>query len=364
MVFLDNSHPPLQRFVACVRWKTIKYREQPDGGDGRSAWAVDDEGKTLTLAAIGRILHMELPQVSKACKEAEALGVVRREGKKIFLVGDCPAPDMGKVRRNVNCTDNLPPSLVREIEGWPAERKTDFYSKWELAVNHVNNIHANRVAEDRAEAIQLYDSILGHFGLERNHLPPRRTVKPIEIPQQLRLFLPRAAAPGGYLYKQPDRTDHKSPVRTNPSILMEERTERVSTNASSSSVAVQQLAAALRIDDDAATELWLECSELDATLTVAELVAMGQQKLRQTVRTVRNPTGLLLNALPKMVKAHQREKARQALKPHSEPYQHVITEEDRRNLEYEAASETAGEGQRAWAREELAKLDRARNVGE
>jgi len=363
LYFLDRDQPALQRVVAWVRSKTIRYQQQRNGGDGRSAWCVNSAGKALGLADMARELGMLPPNASRAWKEAEDLGLVRRDGRKLFLVGDVPKPAVGEQEGKCYLYRYLSPSLRRMVESWPEARQAEFKAVWEPAVKLADSIAANAIADARNVATDLFSTIHSHFGLPKTSAPKKPRPAVLEVPEQLNLFVKVGHFGSVQITSAAPRTEKKIAARTDNPILMDQRTDREPTKPSSSLLAVQQLAEALRIDDDAARELWAECSGIDEALTVEELVQLGQAKLRATVRTVRNPTGLLLNALPKMVKAHQREKAREALKPRApEPAPREPIESDRPTLE-EMATRSEDEGTRVWAREELAKLDSARNVG-
>jgi hypothetical protein len=301
LFFLDKGQPALQRFLAWVRSKTLRYREQRNGGDGRRAWCVDSRGKELHLADAARELGWPRPFATKVCKEAEKLRLVRREGRRIFLVGDVPAPDT----ENVICTDNilrfLPPRLNKIIESWPAEKRAEFAAVWIPATELSESLQARHMAEARNTVTRMYDTIFDHFGLPKKHLKQPAPPPPIEVPEQLNLFVKLAPFGSVHITSGPPRTDNGTAPRTDNRILMEQRIERDLTPSSSSLVAAQQLAAALRIDDDAAMMIWSRCTLANPAVSVDAIVVLAEWKARERKGRVGSWTGLLLTALPKMV---------------------------------------------------------------
>jgi hypothetical protein len=310
LFFLDKSQPALQRLLAWVRSKTIRFRPQKDGSDGRSPHCIDQFGKPLGLADMARDLDWTLPNASREWKKAEQLGLVRKDAKKLILVGQVRTLPQAKTRQNVICTDNLPLELIKVIKTWPKARQREFHDVWEPAVKLGLAIQAAKVAEARITTAEVEDTILSHFGLERKHLPRRSELKLPELPPQLRHFVQITSNGAVQITTKTIRTDNVFAASTDNQVLIDQRNPRVSTVEPSSSVEVAELAALLALDDDAASRLWQDCRKTNPEISVDEIAILARMKWKQVGSRIQNWVGLTLKAVPPMCRGKLYEHAR------------------------------------------------------
>lgn len=236
LFFLDATQPALQRLLAWVRSKTIRHRPRGDGSDGRSAFAVDDKGKALGLSDLARELRWKLPNASREWAAAEKLGLVRRDGRKLFLVGEVRKPTMANKRRIVICTDNLPKSILRQVKQWSEDLQQEFYAMYSAALEFGAALQAHQIARARFSSAEVEDTILARFGLARTHRPDRRELSPLKVPEQLSLFVDVDGSGAVQITLGAPGTDNKNAARTDNPILMEQRKTRGDTSASSTAV--------------------------------------------------------------------------------------------------------------------------------
>lgn len=311
LFFLDPTQPPLQQLLAWVRSKTIRFRHGAGPGNGRSPFAIDDNGVALGLADMARELNWKLPNASREWKKAEKLGLVRKEGKKLFLVGKVPKPKMGKRRRNVICTDNLPQSIQREIRTWSEARQLEFYAIWQAGVEFGAALENHEMTKARNSTSGLKDTILSHFGLERKHRTDRKAMVPLHVPEQLNLFVQITSNHAVQITKGDAVPITKGDVVPITSSLLSSEKTTESGETSSSSDDAKALATELQIDDDAATRLLTDCRERNPEITPHEIAILCGMKLSQLGKTVKNGVGVFITAVPKMatgttyMKAHQ-----------------------------------------------------------
>lgn len=314
LFFLDPTQPAQQRLLAWVRSKTIRFRPQDDGSDGRSAFAVNDKGKTLGIADMARELGWKLPNASREWSMAEKVGLVRREGKKLYLNGNVPRLQKGKTGRNVICTDNLPKSIRKVIEGWPEARRLEFYAVWEPARKLDHALQAHQIAKARMSATEVYDTILDQFGLARKHPPKPAEFAPPTVPEQLSLFIQMQPDGGVQITIPRGGTDNKIAVSTDNPILMPTEKSHRGMGSVVVTSPTATLGKLLELDDDAAKRLWTECSRKEPTITPSQIVYLAAMKQRQLKGKESNRVGLLLTAVPRMCAGATLETARSEVK--------------------------------------------------
>lgn len=197
LFFLDEDQPPLQRLLAWVRSKTIRYRYQQNGrGDGRSPFCVNDKGKTLGLADLARDLGWPLANASHHWKDAETLGLVRREEKRLLLCGEVPQIDRSQPKTEVVCTNNLDPATLLKIQGWPKSRQAEFFALWQPAQEFRAKLAAQAIAQARDTCDGIDDSIRRRFELDKKRMEKRRPAEPVAVPLPLIEFVQTTSIDG------------------------------------------------------------------------------------------------------------------------------------------------------------------------
>jgi hypothetical protein len=367
----------MHQVVAWVRWRCVRYRKLPDGAtavegrrpDGRSPYAVDETGKPLGIADMARDLGWDLSNAIKYWDEAESHHLVRKDGRlQLCLEGNVPAAKKAPVEGNGHhptredelCTYHLDKPSVLQAKELPEPEYAEFLNLWKAADEHEQAWIAADIAEIRAKMSRVKDAIK-----RRKNLPVRRLEtarKPVpQMPQILLDFVQttddeqsvQSGVQTGTVQSENGnaQTSDRRSVREAPSLLSGEPNRTITPAAAT--IEVRSISEALEIDAAAAASILEETRKVEPSITVAEIVELGQQKLRQirTQRmkgTVTSWVGILKTSIPQMAIGGPLIAARRAIREaqEQEAYQRSIDEASAQYLA-EASDETTPAGRQA-----------------
>jgi len=290
----------MQRLLAWVRAHTLRFRPGVGRDSGRCPYCIDDNGRELSLVDMANDLGWRLPNASREWKSAELQGLVRRQGKRLYLVGEVPKMARANNTGNVICTDNVSPFIQHILKGWPKLHRNAFLKVWEPAVELGNRLIAHQLATARDVVAEMQDRILTEYGVERKHLPKRRAVAAVDIPELLKPFVAGLAAAPRLSVQTPDCTDNKSRSEQITSSLLNRETPEKRAQPSSSSLEVLELTRTFLFDDAAARQLLAAARQHNPNITVPELVLLCKRKYEQVRGSARNVHALLISSVPKM----------------------------------------------------------------
>lgn len=256
--FLGKAESPLQRLLAIVRAKTL-------GRGHRSPYCVDDAGKELRQADLRRELGMEWGNFRRAMTEAVARGLIRVGGAepgnnrsthnsrhlhRVFLCAT--VPESVGYRENTDFSTSLyrlvtlTPAVRKIVGGWSAEAQQRFYASLEVAVKYKRQVEAEALAAARAEGDRAVGNVMAEFRLPVKKLPKRAAE-----PKLVRIQLVSASGNESVQTQSEQtsasesvRTDERESVRTAPSLLCSEKTEKRDSSSSS------ELSLPVQRDDD------------------------------------------------------------------------------------------------------------------
>lgn len=238
LYFLGKSEPPLQRLLALVRSKTIRYQH-------RSAHCVDDSGKDLRPADLERLLEMDHGNFKRTMREAVERGLIRVGGRdegdhrahrsRIYLCGsvvESTGYKEGEEKGGV-CTDPLrylSPGQRKIYDAWPGAQQERFYADFNPAVKYKEQLEREAIALARHIADRKLDEVFAAHALPKTRLA---TQPPESKLLQLNLVAGGMSQLNGSVQTQSVPTQASESVRTTKresvpsgaSLLPSEKTE-------------------------------------------------------------------------------------------------------------------------------------------
>jgi hypothetical protein len=177
----------IQRLLSWVRSKTGGHRHQFDGSDCRAPYCTDEKGNRLGLAAMARDLGWDMSNTGRYWKEAEKLGLVRRECRRLYLISNVPVPqeeNMDK-RGEELCAYHLDKPTQLMVKDFPKEKYAEFLQRWKSVDQYEMALTAQKSGEIRSEVAPFKDAIKRYFHLPVRRLRTRYQTGHIQLPSML-----------------------------------------------------------------------------------------------------------------------------------------------------------------------------------
>jgi hypothetical protein len=178
-----------ERLVTWVRSKAT-YGQDPLGNDRQVFYCADDKGALLGLAEMARDLGWDLSNASRYWKEAEKLGLVRRENGRLCLISNVPVPPEEKVdKRDAELsTHHLDKPTQLKVKDLSEEKYAEFLALWKAADQCEKALVARKMGRARSELGLIKDAIKRHFHFPVRRLRTRHQSERIELPPILAEF--------------------------------------------------------------------------------------------------------------------------------------------------------------------------------
>jgi len=356
LYFLDDPDP-VQSAVAWVRSKTIRRGH-------RRNYAVDQQGNQLTIQDFANERYNgDWANANRAFEAAAAQKLVARDGEgKLYLCGNVPSrstqlkgikkqqdTEMSPVCANWSETLRIlveeKPYLRPEVENLPEEKARDFDARYQEYERWAKQLRADADAAIRAIQEQEAARLFGEFGLQLRNGKKRRPA-PESLEVQLLLW-PNYSAQTGSAHAGIDsaqsqdsgsRKAQNGYAHTSANKEAElQRTTTENNNNKDPSVNPEDLSVSevdvvvvkdrLGVKHAAAEKFVATCRQAKPGVSTQEILETIHQ-VDRTInrRSVRNPTGILLQQVPaKLAQKHSQEEQKQP-EPRRERYspeQHV-----------------------------------------
>lgn len=170
-----NHGDAISRVVGWVKSKTIHM--------SRSHFAVDENGKPLTLRHMAKDLGWKYQSAVNIALEAEQEGLIRierqstREPGRIYLCAEVPKAWRTKSKSHNSVQSCMPPYLVEQIDRLSESQRERFYLSYEAFRGWSKEAMQDGVAEIRAYIEQAEDTTLQAFGIGKKRETKRRVKK-------------------------------------------------------------------------------------------------------------------------------------------------------------------------------------------
>ena len=164
LTYLDRRYSPVMRLWAWMLAHTIAK-------DHRSPWAVDDKGRTLSIADAAKSLKIDERNLRRHWTELETEGRVQRCGKKLHIKGEVNISDkfQGRTESEARvCTNPLPPYILLQINKLEENEKERFWKAFNAVENSGRELIRESVSAVRTIIEHQKDSIFGAFGIKKN----------------------------------------------------------------------------------------------------------------------------------------------------------------------------------------------------
>jgi len=392
----------MHQVVAWLRWRCVRYRKLPDGAtavegrrlDGRCLYAIDETGKALSIADMAREMDWDVSNATRYWEETESHRLCRKdESGRLCLEGNVPTARKPKAGEPHSREDDLgsyhldKPS-IQKAKDLPEEEYSEFLNLWKAADQHEQAWIAADIAEIRAKMARVKDAIK-----RRNNLPVRRLEverKPApQMPQMLLDFVESGTAEISVQTADPrsvqrgvrtsavqsetenGQTTNRGSVPKGSSLLYSEPNSiTIPAAAASLRDEARTISEALEIDAAAAASILFETRKVEPTITTAEIIELGREKLRTMAPqirkgTVHSPTGILKNWIPQMAVGGPLVAARRRIAEAelAADYQRRINEATIQFLaEAEAGEETSPQRAEQKEREDRARIEHLRQI--
>jgi hypothetical protein len=303
-------------------------------------------------------------------RETEAHGLVHREGDLCCLNGEVPAPKKGtaSIRESELSRYQLDRPSVLIAKDLPDEEYARFLPSWKAVHKYELALQAASSADIRARVAPYKDALKLKYGMPVRRLKIARKPPP-EMPQMLLEFL---ESPSLESEKQTLDTSGSRFLKRPPSLLCSKGLIGTTiTAAAAITDEVRSISEALEIDAAAAASIFHEARKLEDSITAAEVVELGRQKLEQIEPQRKNGTitswvGILKTSVPQMAVGGPLVAARRAIRDRAEQeaYQRSIEEASAKAVaEGDAAEPVHREAiDKEQQQEDPATVERARKL--
>lgn len=161
ILYALNRGDWMSRIIGWMKWHTTR--------GSRSAWAMSDKGKPLTIKHAADDLGWPYKTALNRFAIAEEEGVIRRHPKMpwIGLCADIPLSRQTRGENDSRVQNQLPPQLIEQIEGLSEPDRELFrkaYARFRQWSKEAFDDVATQIRRQQALA---EDTILSQFGLER-----------------------------------------------------------------------------------------------------------------------------------------------------------------------------------------------------